>query len=117
MIKEREKKGFRKSRKTVKKNSSPEDPENHLYIEPTPYVTNPALASMPISLNIPNSDPRSEKPGNEKQKTFLDRVKDKIFSNSKQEGKKIINKLDITGPTDFQHKQHIGQNGQVYISI
>ena len=91
--------------KENKKRTSPDDPQNHLYSEASPCVTNPTLSSMPISLNNPNS--KKTKNRNEKQKTmkkkkFFDKMKDKLFNFSKQEEKQVLNKLDISGPTDFR---------------
>ncbi len=106
----------RKSRKTVKK-TNPTNYQENFYLDPVDESKHsPTLSSMPLSLNINSSNIKQVESSNDPK---LSKSKKSIFNNimgkimNRSEEKKPINKLDISAPTNFKHKQHVGSDGKV----
>lgn len=108
----------RKSRKTVKK-AKPTNYQENFYLDPVDESKpNSTLSSIPLTLNINSSNIKQVESIIDPK---LGKNKKSIFGNIigkfmiKSEEKKPINKLEISAPTNFKHKQHVGSDGNMIL--
>ena len=83
--------------------------EENVYLDATPSLPKPLLSLQPVTLNVDNNTP--DTPVSPQKVGFFGKIKETFGFKSKPEGKKkALSGFDISNPTGFEHRQHVGSN-------